>query len=335
MVALALVAAAVLTGVTPAREEMARRSGGVLEAGPVNRQVDAQGLKATIQIAPATVGPNRFAVKLEGTDPSQVERVQLTLTFLDAELGAQPLVLAQSTSDPTTWEATSLLLSQAGAWQAELLVRRVAQDDARTAIRFLVAAPGAAVQPTPVAAGAYPLLPSPMIALSYVLIAAGVGAIGLGAWRVARSGRRGRRVLQSQAALFGAGLMVLAGGGYVYAQEQRNGVPLDVTNIRNPVPPDERSLANGARVYAENCEACHGETGRGDGPAGLRLVPRPADLRQHAVPGVHTDGALFFWVSYGYPGSAMPAFKDTLTEQERWDVINYIRSTFGTTAAQP
>ena len=129
--------------------------------------------------------------------------------------------------------------------------------------------------------------------------------------------------------------MVLAGGGYVYAQEQRNGVPLDVTNIRNPVPPDERSLANGARVYAENCEACHGETGRGDGPAGLRLVPRPADLRQHAVPGVHTDGALFFWVSYGYPGSAMPAFKDTLTEQERWDVINYIRSTFGTTAAQP
>ena len=56
------------------------------------------------------------------------------------------------------------------------------------------------------------------------------------------------------------------------------------------------------------------------------LVPRPADLQVHMAPGVHKDGELFFWVSYGYPKSAMPAWAGTLTEQERWDVLNYART---------
>ncbi|HEY1295719.1 MAG TPA: c-type cytochrome [Chloroflexota bacterium] len=100
---------------------------------------------------------------------------------------------------------------------------------------------------------------------------------------------------------------MLGSGGYVYASEQRNGVLLDVVGVRDPVPPDDHSLAVGQQVYTDNCETCHGETGRGDGPSGLRLVPRPADLRIHLAPGVHTDGELFYWVSYGFPGSAMPA----------------------------
>jgi mono/diheme cytochrome c family protein len=171
-----------------------------------------------------------------------------------------------------------------------------------------------------------------MVSVAYALVAGGLGVLALFVVRSVREGRRVRRTLQRQAALLGAGILVLACGGYVYAQEQRNGVPLDVANIRDPIPPDERSLGVGERVYTTYCETCHGESGRGDGPAGLRLVPRPADLRIHSAPGVHTDGEMFYWVSYGYPGSAMPAWKDTLTEEERWDVINYVRATFGSTA---
>jgi mono/diheme cytochrome c family protein len=96
------------------------------------------------------------------------------------------------------------------------------------------------------------------------------------------------------------------------------------------VPPDERSLAIGQEVYITNCESCHGETGRGDGPAGLRLVPRPADLRIHTAPGVHTDGELYYWVAYGFPNSAMPAWKERgLTDEQIWSVLNYARATFG------
>lgn len=331
---LVLIAAAVLTGISPAREELARRSGAVLEAGPVNRTVDARGLPARIEITPATLGQNRIAVELPGVDPSQVERVQLTFTYLDEQFGSTPQVLTQSATQPNRWETTSIL-SQSGTWQAELLVRRVSQDDAQTALRFLVSGPGGAQQPPATALSAYPLLPSPMISVAYALLAAGAIAMIVGFIRAIRMGRRGRRAMQRQAALLAAGVLVLACGGYVYAQEQRNGVPLDVVNIRDPIPPDDRSLASGEEVYTTYCASCHGETGRGDGPAGLRLVPRPADLRIHSQPGVHLDGEMFYWVSYGFPNSAMPAWKDVLTEEQRWDVINYIRATFGTTAVPP
>jgi uncharacterized membrane protein/mono/diheme cytochrome c family protein len=326
--ALVLLVAAILTGLSPAREELARRTGNTVLTGPVDQQVDANGLAARIQITPSVLGVNRMAVVLPSTDPAQVERVQLTLTYLDSELGSSPVVLPQSSTSPNTWETTSPLLSQAGTWQAEMLVRRTDQDDARTALRFTVAGPGGAPRTAAAASSAYPLLPSPLVSLAYVLIAIGIGIAGLAAVRALREPRR-RRAFQRQAALVVAGVIILACGGYVYAAEVRNGVPVDVGNVRDPVPPDDRSLAVGHDVYVTYCETCHGETGRGDGPAGLRLVPRPADLRIHTAPGVHTDGELFYWVSYGFPGSAMPAWKDTLTEDERWSVINYARATFG------
>jgi copper transport protein len=326
-----LLVAAVLTGFSPAREELAR---GDLQGGAVDRQVNANGLSARIQISPAVLGVNRLAIQLPGTDPAQVERVQLTLTYLDAELGSQPVVLPQSPTASDTWQTTSPLLSQAGTWQAEMLVRRTGQDDARTALRFLVAGPGGTGPPLASVSGAYPLLPSPLVSVAYALMAIGVGVAGMAALRAIREPRR-RRALQRQAAMVGAGVVIIACGGYVNVAEQRNGVPLDVANIRDPVPPDERSLAIGRDVYTTYCETCHGETGHGDGPTGLRLVPRPADLRIHTAPGVHTDGELFYWVSYGFPNSAMPAWKDILTEEQRWSVLNYARATFGNSGDTP
>ena len=43
-------------------------------------------------------------------------------------------------------------------------------------------------------------------------------------------------------------------------------------------------------------------------------------------PGVHTDGQLFEWITNGYPGSAMPAFRDLLTDEQRWHLVNFIRT---------
>jgi mono/diheme cytochrome c family protein len=312
---------------------LAREASGDI-TGPVDKTVTSNGLNARVVITPNVLGINRLAVQLPGTDPSQVERVQLTLTYLDQQLGSQPVVLAESSTAPDTWETTTPLLSQAGTWQAEMLVRRTGQDDARSALRFIVSPPGGAPQAAGSVSGAYPLLPSPMTSLSYLLIAAGVGVAALALVRTWRGPRR-RRALQRQAALVGAGLVVLACGGYVYAAESRNGVPLDVANIRDPVPPDDRSLAIGQDVYTTNCETCHGEFGRGDGPTGLRLVPRPADLRVHMAPGVHTDGELYYWVAYGFPNSAMPAWKERgLTDEQIWSVINYARATFGNSGGQ-
>jgi putative copper resistance protein D len=40
----------------------------------------------------------------------------------------------------------------------------------------------------------------------------------------------------------------------------------------------------------------------------------------------HTDGQLYYWISEGFQGTAMPAFKDTLSDEERWNAVNFIRT---------
>ena len=40
----------------------------------------------------------------------------------------------------------------------------------------------------------------------------------------------------------------------------------------------------------------------------------------------HTDADLFYWLSEGVAGTAMPAFKDRLSVDERWHVINYLKT---------
>ncbi len=92
----------------------------------------------------------------------------------------------------------------------------------------------------------------------------------------------------------------------------------------NPVAPTQASLARGEGVYRVECQACHGVSGAGDGPAAAKLDPRPADLRVHVT--AHTDGELFYWISEGFVGTAMPAFKDRLSEEDRWNVLNFLRT---------
>jgi putative copper resistance protein D len=86
------------------------------------------------------------------------------------------------------------------------------------------------------------------------------------------------------------------------------------------------SVANGKALYeASGCAVCHGLAGYGDGPAAQDLMPKPADLTApHA--NAHTAGDLFWWLSYGVKQSAMPGFSESLSEEERWDLINYLRA---------
>ncbi len=97
-------------------------------------------------------------------------------------------------------------------------------------------------------------------------------------------------------------------------------------NPANPIPADDRSLAAGKVLYQAYCQACHGETGMGDGPAGRVLTPPPANLQMHTFPGVHTDGQLFYWITHGLSGTAMPDFSAALTEPQRWGLVNFIRT---------
>lgn len=93
---------------------------------------------------------------------------------------------------------------------------------------------------------------------------------------------------------------------------------------QNPIAPTQASLARGEGIYRLQCQACHGVGGAGDGSAAANLDPRPVDLRVHVS--AHTDGELFYWISEGFWGTAMPAFKDRLSEEDRWNVLNFLRT---------
>lgn len=97
------------------------------------------------------------------------------------------------------------------------------------------------------------------------------------------------------------------------------------TYVRTPVPYQAISIASGTRLYQQHCVLCHGEAGYGDGPAARAFSKKPADLTApHTA--LHTAGDLFWWLTTGIPGSPMPGFKDRLTEEERWDLINFLRA---------
>ena len=92
--------------------------------------------------------------------------------------------------------------------------------------------------------------------------------------------------------------------------------------LTNPIPPSRESLEQRPSVYARNCPDCHGAQGRGDGQAGQASDPPPADLRVRVT--THIEGRLYRWISTGFPGSTMPSFESTLSEEVRRNVLNDI-----------
>lgn len=104
-----------------------------------------------------------------------------------------------------------------------------------------------------------------------------------------------------------------------------HGIPEDASAVPNPIAADDGSRALGAEIYATNCVTCHGETGEGDGPAAAGLEKPPADLHEAHVQGL-TDGGLFHIITHGKADTPMPAWESVLTEEQRWHVVNFLRT---------
>jgi mono/diheme cytochrome c family protein len=106
----------------------------------------------------------------------------------------------------------------------------------------------------------------------------------------------------------------------------REELPAAYAGRVNPRAADPVATASGAALFQDNCTSCHGERADGRGPAAVGLTPPPADLRWGDVLARHSDAYLYYRLSEGKPGTAMPAFRGALDEQERWAVVAYLRS---------
>jgi mono/diheme cytochrome c family protein len=102
--------------------------------------------------------------------------------------------------------------------------------------------------------------------------------------------------------------------------------PPSAANRPNPVAGNAIATALGEKLYIGNCMMCHGPTGRGDGPGAAALEKKPANLAERIRAG-ETDGALFWKISEGR--SPMISWKGSLSETQRWELVNYIKTFAG------
>ena len=265
------------------------------------QQVDD--LKIEINISPARVGQNTFMLMIITPNGQPVfSAKEVLLRFTSSQANVAPSELQLIGDGSGMYMATGTYLSFPDNWQVQAVVRRDDKFDAYANFDVQLQKPGASDR-TASSRQAGGLILSIGLLLALITL-----------------------TLKSNALLrFGIGvplIMVTITFGVYYLMRP----PIVENEQANPIPPNNESIAAGGSLYAVNCVPCHGVSGTGDGPIGLTMNPRPANLKQHAIPGAHTDAQLYEWITNGFPGTRMPAFKTTLSDTDRWNLVNYIRT---------
>jgi len=130
-------------------------------------------------------------------------------------------------------------------------------------------------------------------------------------------------VFEKSLGIAGAAVILLVSAGAAVVSAQGPWVaPADAKAMKNPV----KGVGNAKKTVETNCVSCHGPGGKGDGPAAAALPPpKPANWTSEAVQ-KESDGEIFWKLSNGR--GAMPPWKH-LPENERWELVNYIRTLKG------
>ncbi|MDF0653213.1 MAG: CopD family protein, partial [Nitrospira sp.] len=98
------------------------------------------------------------------------------------------------------------------------------------------------------------------------------------------------------------------------------------TYRKTPVPFDAISIANGIDLFTANCIPCHGPQAKGNGVLAKTLPKQPVDLLTEPHTAMHTAGDFFHWLTYGRFNGIMPAFGQKFSEEERWDLLNFLHA---------
>jgi mono/diheme cytochrome c family protein len=127
--------------------------------------------------------------------------------------------------------------------------------------------------------------------------------------------------------LRGIGL-VLVGLAFSVQAETVWKAPEAAAKVKSPVSADSKTITNGRTVYEQRCADCHGKSGKGDGPGSTDLE-KPATNFRKGRSLDQTDGELFWKITEGH--RPMPSYKKKLSDEERWQVVHYLRTFAETT----
>ncbi len=303
-----------------------------LNSGPQSAEMQDAAEMTVVLLT--TTGKDGSALDANIADPqtaqplADVQRVTALITFSSADLGQTSVLLARDPSGH--YRATGILFPIKGVWNVQLVIRRanIAED---TRLNFSFTSDPARFQTTETPASTvtdaktgflWPrLLPNAWFGLLLAFV--GAALFGLTYPTRFRAALRGRTRTAYRAWSVGALLL----GVIVFGYNSTDRTP--TTGVANPLPNNTVTLARGQQLFAQNCAICHGAGGKGDGPLGQNLTPRPGDLTGSHLT-THTDGDLYWWVSHGIPGTGMPSFTGTLSDQDIWALIRFIRSLHST-----
>lgn len=98
----------------------------------------------------------------------------------------------------------------------------------------------------------------------------------------------------------------------------------DIPKVSNPVPASAESRERGGKLYVQYCAKCHGLTGNGAGPSAHGFSTNPRQLWAWHKADASADPYLFWFITNGR--SDMPPWGVILSENERWDLVNYIKT---------
>lgn len=329
-------AVALLVALPPAKDALPRGSGTLLAVAK-----QAGEARFELEVDPGWVGRNNFRVRVQDGQGQPLNgdgRLIMRFEYLDGELESAGSYAQKAA--PGEFEGTWGHLRASGRWNIETVLRRDGREDVGATFSVSVENPEVLTSPPTASTwserGTGGEVPARLIEIELLL----AGLMATGAVWVNRAAL-GRalaapfsrflkalgydlgRPAQKEAvtALMLAGSLVAFMGFYallgdVLALASSSGLP------RNPIAPSAQSRAIGKELYARKCLGCHGLEGGGDGPLVKEYLPG-LDLRPHVL--AHPSGQIFVWITYGL-GSEMPSFEEELSDEERWNLVNYVRT---------
>ena len=307
-----LLATAGLASLEPARQYAERKGIGIDDF--VTHTATISGATFDIKLDPGNTGTNSLTVNItdkDGAPFQHVDEVRARIKYLDDEFGEYFVPLTSISTGK--WHIDDLTIGITGAYQLDVTAVRSDSFDSHISTRFSAASPTFAsdiIRPstrTAIAAFGFLVFVVGMAYLFSSLIITKPASLNLNPH-------------------YTISVIVIAVGIAAVMNVFTTGIGIPAEERGNPFPLTQESAQIGLNTYRTSCSTCHGDTGRGDGPAGLALNPQPADLAIH-VP-LHTDNELYGFIANGIEGTTMVAQLGNLTNDQIWHLVNYLRSTF-------
>ena len=304
LLALVLLAAVgQMTSLQPARDVMAERGRQIAITFPEAEP------GSTLLLAPGIAGINHFRLEIDGPSLPTDTDVLLRLAMPENDdLGTKEIQLSRVAGN--AFEHHGSELGIAGDWDFTVIIRQPGTAQLELDASHAIGATSPDVD-VPAAPWRFRTLGG---VTGLVMVLTGLVGLIVG-WRVGPGTTRKETSGIGVAALvLGVILLFQARLDPILAEAGQSAV-LDIADVA--------MVERGEAIYIQQCLSCHGAELRGDGPAGTSLEPPPADFSApHTM--VHSVEDLIYWVRNGKQGTAMPAFGNSLSDQQIRDVLTYI-----------